>query len=242
MTVKTDYARFDIHDELTAPAGSERLLKSISTAGGTVSKLVGVLAGSPASLKAFARLRSELHAGALPADDRDPDRPRGRRAPRRRLQRRPARPLGPAQRHSGSTRSPSPGASSGDPKEAALLAFVEGTMDSDGHPPLYLLEEAREVDWTDEQLHRGARRGRPQRVPEPRRQRRRPPAGPDRRVGPALRGLTSRSDSMRRAAPGAAFVVQGSGPDDRRADVATSRSFRSFSAAAQVRSQRTPSV
>ena len=27
MTVKTDYARFDIHDELTAPGGSERLLK-----------------------------------------------------------------------------------------------------------------------------------------------------------------------------------------------------------------------
>ena len=25
-------------------------------------------------------------------------------------------------------------------------------MDSDGHPPHYLLEEAREADWTDEQL------------------------------------------------------------------------------------------
>jgi hypothetical protein len=33
-----------------------------------------------------------------------------------------------------------------------MLAFVKGTMDSDGHPPVYLLEEAREVDWTDEQL------------------------------------------------------------------------------------------
>jgi len=66
MTIKTDYARFDIHDELTAPAGSERLLKSISTAGGSVSKLVGVLAGSPATLRAFARMRSELHGGSLP--------------------------------------------------------------------------------------------------------------------------------------------------------------------------------
>src|SRR5687767_2667226 len=68
MTVKTDFSRFDIHDELTAPAGSERLLKSISSAGGSVSKLVGVLAGSPASLRAFARLRSELHAGELPTN------------------------------------------------------------------------------------------------------------------------------------------------------------------------------
>ena len=25
-------------------------------------------------------------------------------------------------------------------------------MDSEGHPPVYLLEEAREMDWTDEQL------------------------------------------------------------------------------------------
>ena len=25
-------------------------------------------------------------------------------------------------------------------------------MDADGHPPVYLLEEAREQDWTDEQL------------------------------------------------------------------------------------------
>ena len=70
MTVKTDYARFDIHDELTAPAGSERLLKSISTSGGAVSKLVGVLAGSPATLRAFARMRSELHSGDLPPGPR----------------------------------------------------------------------------------------------------------------------------------------------------------------------------
>ncbi len=44
------------------------------------------------------------------------------------------------------------GFASSDPKEAALLAFVEGTMDSDGLPPHHLLEEAREADWTDEQL------------------------------------------------------------------------------------------
>ena len=71
MTVKTDYSRFDIHDELTAPDGSARILKSISTAGGTVSKFVGVLAGAPAALRAYTRMRSELRAGALPEPTRE---------------------------------------------------------------------------------------------------------------------------------------------------------------------------
>ena len=152
MTVKTDYARFDIHDELTAPAGSEKLLKSISTAGGSVSKLVGVLAGSPASLKAYARLRSELHAGALPvptairiglavAERRGDGYSVAQHA-------RSARLSGLKLDEISLARS----FSSSDPKEAALLAFVKGTMDSDGHPPHHLLEEAREADWTDEQL------------------------------------------------------------------------------------------
>jgi alkylhydroperoxidase family enzyme len=152
MTVKTDYARFDIHDELTAPAGSERLLKSISTAGGSVSKLVGVLAGSPATLRAFARMRSELHGGALPNGT----------AIRIGLAVSERRGDGySVAQHARSARlsgigldeiSLARGFSSSDPKEASLLAFVKGTMDSDGHPPAFLLEEARESDWTDEQL------------------------------------------------------------------------------------------
>ena len=152
MTVKTDYARFDIHDELTAPGGSERLLKSISTSGGTVSKLVGVLAGSPASLRAFARLRSELRSGTLPTatairiglavgERRGDGYSVAQNA-------RSARLSGIGLDEISLARS----FSSNDPKEAAMLAFVKGTMDSDGHPPVYLLEEAREVDWTDEQL------------------------------------------------------------------------------------------
>ena len=135
MTVKTDFSRFDIHDELTAPAGSERLLKSISTAGGAVSKLVGVLAGSPASLRAFARLRSELRSGSLPS-------PTAIRIGLAVAERR-GDGYSVAQ-HARSARlsglgldeiSLARGFSSGDPKEAALLAFVKGTMDSDGHPP-----------------------------------------------------------------------------------------------------------
>jgi alkylhydroperoxidase family enzyme len=152
MTVKTDFSRFDIHDELTAPEGSEKLLKSISSAGGSVSKLVGVLAGSPATLKAFARMRSELHGGQLPV-------PTAIRIGLAVSERR-GDGYSVAQ-HARSARlsglgldeiSLARGFSSNDPKQAAMLAFVKGTMDSDGHPPAYLLEEARETDWTDEQL------------------------------------------------------------------------------------------
>ena len=152
MTVKTDYARFDIHDELTAPGGSERLLKSISTSGGAVSKLVGVLAGSPATLRAFARMRSELHGGDLPPET----------AIRIGLAVAERRGDGySVAQHARSARlsgigldeiSLARGFASSDPKEAAMLAFVQGTMDSEGHPPHHLLEEAREADWTDEQL------------------------------------------------------------------------------------------
>lgn len=152
MTVKTDFSRFDIHDELTAPGGSERLLKSISTAGGSVSKLVGVLAGSPASLKAFARLRSELHGGSLPVDTaiRIGLAVSERRGDGYSLAQhaRSARLKGFGLDELSHNRS----FSSTDPREAALLAFVKGSMDSEGHPPVYLLEEAREMDWTDEQL------------------------------------------------------------------------------------------
>jgi AhpD family alkylhydroperoxidase len=42
--------------------------------------------------------------------------------------------------------------SSSDTREGALLAFLESLLDSDGHPQSHLLEEAREIGWTDEQI------------------------------------------------------------------------------------------
>ena len=48
MTVKTDVSRFHVHDELTAPEGSDRMLKTIAETGGSISKFIGVLAGAPA--------------------------------------------------------------------------------------------------------------------------------------------------------------------------------------------------
>ena len=71
MTVKTDISRFQIHDELTAPDDSARLLQGMASAGGSVSKFVGVLAGAPAALRAFARMRHELRGGALPRATRE---------------------------------------------------------------------------------------------------------------------------------------------------------------------------
>ncbi|MFM9077202.1 MAG: carboxymuconolactone decarboxylase, partial [Solirubrobacterales bacterium] len=66
MTVKTEVSRFHIHDELTAPDESAPILKSIQVGGRAVNKLVGVLAGSPAVLRAYTRMRAELQKGVLP--------------------------------------------------------------------------------------------------------------------------------------------------------------------------------
>jgi AhpD family alkylhydroperoxidase len=152
MTVKTDISRFQIHDELTAPGGSARLLQGIESAGGSVSKFVGVLAGAPSALRAFTRMRHELRGGALP------------RATRERIALAVAEerddPYSVAQ-HAKTARAAGLGLdeiskarawTSGDPREAALLAFLKALFVEHGPPAHHLLEEAREVDWSDEQL------------------------------------------------------------------------------------------
>src|SRR5881227_687917 len=64
--MKTKESRFHIHDELTAPEGSLPILKGALSSGGQLSNFLGVLAGSPAVLRAYARFRSELRHGTLP--------------------------------------------------------------------------------------------------------------------------------------------------------------------------------
>src|ERR687893_2369865 len=64
--MKTKESRFQIHDELTAPERSLPVLKGALAAGGQLSNFIGVLAGSPAALRAYARFRSELRHGSLP--------------------------------------------------------------------------------------------------------------------------------------------------------------------------------
>ncbi len=152
MTVKTEVSRFHIHDELTAPDASAPILKSIQTAGGAVSKFLGVLAEAPSALRAYTRFRSELHRGTLP------------QATRERIA------LGVAEhredaysiaQYSRTARAAGLGLDevararefkSSDPREQALLTLLEQTLDAESHPPAYLVEEAREEGWNDEEI------------------------------------------------------------------------------------------
>jgi AhpD family alkylhydroperoxidase len=153
VTVKTAVSRFQIHDELTAPDESAPLIKSIQAAGGAVTKFVGVLAGAPAVLRAYTRMRSELRGGVLPLATRE------RIALAVAEHRHDSYSIA---QHAKSARRAGLGLdevsrarsfSSGDPKEAALLEYLQATLEADdGYPPHHLHEEAREIGWSDEEL------------------------------------------------------------------------------------------
>ena len=64
--MKTKESRFLVHDDLTAPERSLPILKGAVSGGGQLSNFLGVLAGAPAVLRAYARFRSELRHGSLP--------------------------------------------------------------------------------------------------------------------------------------------------------------------------------
>ena len=146
------YSRFDIHDELTAPPESAPILKGALSGSGKLNNFVGVLAGSPAVLRAYTRMRSELRAGVLPV------------ATRERIALAVAEHRGDTYsiaQHAKSARSAGLGLdevsrarsfASGDPKEAALLEYLKAALEADGYPPLHLHEEAREAGWTDEEI------------------------------------------------------------------------------------------
>jgi alkylhydroperoxidase family enzyme len=152
MTVKTDISRFHIHDELTAPDGSTPIIKSIQTAGGAVSKFLGVLAESPAALRAYTRLRAELHSGDLPRATRERI---GLAVAERRNDpytltqyARTARAAGLGLDEVARARD----FTSSDEKEAALLLLLQETLNHEERPPHHLVEEAREAGWSDEQI------------------------------------------------------------------------------------------
>ena len=152
MTVKTDISRFDIHDELTAPEETARLLRGMSDAGGSVSKFIGVLAGSPAAMRAFARMRHELRAGELP------------RPTSERIALAVAESRGDTYsvaQHARTARAAGLGLDevalarefdSNDEKQAALLRYLKALLQGEGRPPMHLHEEAREAGWTDEEI------------------------------------------------------------------------------------------
>src|ERR1700683_4449951 len=65
IKMKIQMSRFQIHDDLTAPERSVPVLRGALASGGQLPNFLGVLAGSPAALRAYARFRSELRHGTL---------------------------------------------------------------------------------------------------------------------------------------------------------------------------------
>lgn len=150
--MKTKESRFQVHDELTAPERSVPILKGALTGGGQLSNIVGVLAGSPAVLRAYARFRSELRHGTLtPATQQRIGlavaQHQGSDYALATLQR-TAREAGLGIDEVALARE----FDSRDETEAALLRYVKALVESDGPPPLHLHEEAREAGWDDEQI------------------------------------------------------------------------------------------
>jgi alkylhydroperoxidase family enzyme len=151
--MKTKESRFQVHDELTAPERSLPVLKGALAAGGQLSNFVGVLAGSPAALRAYARFRSELRHGTLPLKTQQRiglgvAQHQGNEYAFSLLQR-TARDAGLGLDEIALARE----FDSRDEKEAALLRFIKVlVVETDEVPALHLHEEAREGGWSDEQI------------------------------------------------------------------------------------------
>jgi AhpD family alkylhydroperoxidase len=150
--MKTPMSRFQIHDDLTAPEGSAPVLRGAMSGGGQLPNFLGVLAGSPAALRGYARFRSELRHGRLTPTTLE------------RIA------LGVAEHHGSQpgvamhTRAARAAGlrhdevelartfASNDPREAALLQYLKPLVTEGGRPPMHLHEEAREAGWDDEEL------------------------------------------------------------------------------------------
>ena len=149
--MKTKESRFHIHDELTAPERSLPVLKGALAAGGQLSNFIAVLAGSPAALRAYARMRSELRHGTLPLKSQQRialavAEAQGSHYSLATLQR-TAREAGVGMDEIARARK----FESTDEAEAALLRYVRALVDG-GPVKVHLIEEAREAGWSDEQL------------------------------------------------------------------------------------------
>ena len=150
--MKTQMSRFQVHDDLTAPEASLPVLKGALSAGGQLPNFLGVLAGSPAALRAYARYRSELRHGTLSnqtqerialavAEHFDS-------APGIDLHTRTARTVGLGIDEVALARE----WDSRDEREAALLRYLRKVLEERGSAPMHLHEEAREAGWDDEQI------------------------------------------------------------------------------------------
>jgi AhpD family alkylhydroperoxidase len=150
--MKNSMSRFQIHDDLTAPEGSVPVLRGALATGGQLPNFLGVLAGSPAALRAYARFRSELRHGKLTLATLE------RIAlavaeyyhsePGIAMHSRAARNAGLAIDEVALARQ----FTSNDESEAALLRYLKSLLEDRGRPAMHLHEEAREAGWDDEQI------------------------------------------------------------------------------------------
>jgi alkylhydroperoxidase family enzyme len=150
--MKTKESRFQVHDELTAPERSLPILKGAVSGGGQLSNFLGVLAGAPAVLRAYARFRSEMRHGTLPMKTQQ----RIALAVAQHqnseywlsMLQRTAREAGLGLDEIAAARK----FESVDAREAVMLRYVRGLLESGGTPSMHLHEEAREAGWEDEQI------------------------------------------------------------------------------------------
>jgi alkylhydroperoxidase family enzyme len=149
--MKTPMSRFTIHDELTAPEDALPVLRGALGRGGQLPNFLGVLAGAPAALRAYARFRSELRHGHLTvqtlerialavAEHHHAD-------AGVELHRRTARQAGLGLDDVALARE----WDARDPREAALMRFLKALV-VDQRVPASLHESAKELGWTDEEL------------------------------------------------------------------------------------------
>lgn len=150
--MKTQMSRFQIHDDLTAPEASLPVLKGAMSAGGQLPNFLGVLAGSPAAVRAYARFRSELRNGSLSLATLErvslAIAQHYRSLPGLALHVRTARQAGLGIDEVALARE----WDSREPGQAALLRYLRALVEQRGSAPIHLHEEAREAGWSDEEL------------------------------------------------------------------------------------------
>jgi AhpD family alkylhydroperoxidase len=149
---KTAMSKFQIHDELTAPEGSVPVLKGALATGGQLPNFLGVLAGSPAALRGYARFRSELRHGSLQLATIErialAVSAYHRSEPGLAMHGRVARTAGLGLDEVARAKE----FDSGDERHAVLLRYLKPLTEPGVKPPAHLHEEAREAGWSDEEL------------------------------------------------------------------------------------------
>jgi AhpD family alkylhydroperoxidase len=146
-------SRFRIHDEESAPAGSQPILKNAVRNGGQLPNFLGVLGGAPAALRAYVRFRTELRHGHLPAQTLErialAVAAQHHSEPDITLHTRAAREAGVGLDDIRRARA----WDSADPRDAALLRWLRPLVEREGGaPPLHVHEAALEAGWTEEDL------------------------------------------------------------------------------------------